>query len=152
MKRRNGFSMTELMIVVAIIGIVSVIAYPSLRPIILDNRVKSETRKVTDMLKLARMTALRDGIVTTVEISPQKISLTQALPDGKQQVIRESISEYKNIVFSMNYPSISFASDGILHGNYTNIPTATITDGHNEYYVEVKPSGLAHVTPMKELN
>lgn len=147
----RGFTIVELMIVCSIIGIVCAIAFPSLLPIIRENRIKAETRKAVDMLKVARMTSLRDGTVTTVSISPQKISITKTTSDGKTQTIRELGTEYGKIYFTMNYPSVSFASDGILKGDYPNPPTIIVTDGHNEYYIEVALSGLARVTQSKDV-
>lgn len=148
---KRGLTLVEIMIVLSILGIVSAIAFPTMMPIIRENRVKAETRKAVDMMKLARMTALRDNTTTTVSVSPKKISMTQATLDGKTKIVREAETEYSKIFFTMNYPSVQFASDGILKGSYPDVPTVIVTDGHNEYYIEVKPSGIARVTQSKDL-
>lgn len=151
MRSRSGLTMVELMIVLSIIGIMSAISFPTLLPIIRENRIKAETRKAVDMMKLARMTALKDNITTTVSVSPKKISMTQATSDGKTKIIREAETEHSKIYFAMNYQSVQFASDGILKGNYPDVPTVIVTDGRNEYYIEVKLSGIARVTQSKDL-
>ena len=90
--------MVELAIVAAMISIVCVIAFPTMMPIIRDGRVKSETRKVVDHLKLARMIALRDVVETTISISNSKqITLKQIGSDGKEKIVRAVNVEYSAI-------------------------------------------------------
>lgn len=155
--KKEGFTVVELMITVAIIGIMSAIAFPSLMMVIKDGRIKAEVRKSVDMLKTARMTALRDGVVTSVKIEKDTISLTQPRTVGTNTTeitIKSVVSERPDkVLFSTNYPTLIFSSDGMLKTDtsVSGVPTITITDGEHEFYVEVKPSGLAHVVPTKTL-
>ena len=151
MKIKNtGLTLVEIMIVLTMIGIVSAIAFPTMMPIIRDNRVKAETRKTADMLKLARMTALRDSTATTINISSdhRSITMTQLDAAGKDKLIRSVATEYQKILITSNYPQIRFKPDGTLLGEYpSGIPELTISDGTSEYYIDVRLSGLAKVAP-----
>lgn len=158
MNQDKGFTMTELMITLAIIGLMSAIAFPSLNMVIKDGRIKAEVRKSVDMLKVARMTALQTGVVTSVNITKDSIIITQPVKAADSTVTTKTLRTVTSdrpdkVLFSTNYPVISFGSDGMLKidTSVSGVPTITIMDGEHEYYVEVKPSGLAHVVPIKPL-
>ncbi len=57
----RGFSLIEMMIVVAIVGISSALAVPAFRTYFIDQRVKQAARSVADILSLARTEAIRTG-------------------------------------------------------------------------------------------
>lgn len=148
----NGLTLVEIMITLSILGIVSAIAFPTMMPIIRENRVKSETRKMVDSLKLARMTALKDVAETTVNITNNKlITIKQIGSDGKDKVLRTARIEYDAVYITASPTSITFRSDGTLKDTTATMPDIVVSDGKSEYYISVKLSGLARVEPMKEL-
>ena len=154
MKIKNtGLTLVEIMIVLSILGILSAIAFPTMLQIIHENRVKSETRKMVDSLKLARMTALKDVTETTVSISNSKqITIKQIGSDGKDKVLRTTSIEYDAVYITASPTSITFRSDGTMkHDSNTAMPDIVISDGKSKYYINVKLSGLARVEPMKQI-
>lgn len=154
MKIKNiGLTLVEIMIVMSILGILSAMAFPTLMPIIHENRVKSETRKMVDSLKLARMTAMKDVAETTVSITNSKqITIKQIGSDGKDKVLRTASIEYDAVYITASPTSITFRSDGTMkHDSNTAMPDIVVSDGKSEYYISVKLSGLAKVEPMKQI-
>jgi type IV fimbrial biogenesis protein FimT len=58
-RARNGFSLIELMVALAVLTIVSVMAYPSLRAVTDSNRLTSAANETMAVLQTARMEAIR---------------------------------------------------------------------------------------------
>lgn len=59
MKKINGFTLVELMIVLAVISILAMLAVPTFKVSMVNNRLIGETTNMTSILNLARAEALR---------------------------------------------------------------------------------------------
>lgn len=70
MKRINGFTLLEVIIVVAIIGIMSAIAIPAINSWLPNYRLKSAARDVYSIMQRARMMAVKTNKDTAVIFDP----------------------------------------------------------------------------------
>ena len=59
MRIKNGFTLIELMVVIAVIAILTMYAVPAFKVSMVNNRLISETTNLTSMLNLARTESLR---------------------------------------------------------------------------------------------
>jgi len=57
--RSRGFTLVELMVTVAVVAIVSVVAYPNFQGVLRSNRVATASNELVSSLSLARVEALR---------------------------------------------------------------------------------------------
>jgi prepilin-type N-terminal cleavage/methylation domain-containing protein len=66
--RRNGFTLVEMMVVVAIVAVLTMIAIPSFRSLIRSLRASSEANAVVSAIRFMRAEAMKRG--TTVSLTP----------------------------------------------------------------------------------
>lgn len=70
MKKQNGFTLLELTVVLAVVSILSVLAVPTFKSSMINNRLISETVNLTSALNLVRIESLRRN--DYVSICPSK--------------------------------------------------------------------------------
>ncbi|NWL79231.1 type IV fimbrial biogenesis protein FimT [Pseudomonas taiwanensis] len=66
MQSRNGFTLIELMVVVAIVAILGSIGYPSFMTAILNSRISTQTNSLLGILQYARSEAVTTRTLTRV--------------------------------------------------------------------------------------
>lgn len=66
-ERSSGFTMIELLITIAILGIILAFAVPSFQTMIENNRVTSEANTLLSAVNLARTEAIKRGAVVSVQ-------------------------------------------------------------------------------------
>ncbi|WP_300667349.1 Tfp pilus assembly protein FimT/FimU [Desulfoluna sp.] len=67
MKNKNGFTLLELMVAVAMIAIVVMIAAPSWKEFLSNRRTAGASREIYNALQHTRMKAIKEGKTITVE-------------------------------------------------------------------------------------
>lgn len=65
-ERSSGFTMIELLITIAILGIIMAFAVPSFQTMIENNRVTSQANTLLSAINLARTEAIKRGVVVSV--------------------------------------------------------------------------------------
>lgn len=61
MRTEKGFTLIELMVVLAVMGIIAGIAFPSLRDMIVNSRITTQTNEFIAALNFARSEAIKRG-------------------------------------------------------------------------------------------
>lgn len=86
-RRDGGFSLLEMMIVAAILGITVALAVPNFQRWISDQRVKAAARSIADAFALARIESIRTGNVYIVFLAEERPALPLLDANGVQQPI-----------------------------------------------------------------
>lgn len=93
-RRDSGFTLIELMIVVALIAIIALVAVPSFERLIESNRLKSTTNDVLGTLNYARSEAVRRGEPVAVRAAAggfeNGLEVVYTDEAGNVEVLRES--------------------------------------------------------------
>ncbi len=85
-RRKSGFSLVEVMVVVAIVGALAAAAVPNFREWMQNSRVRSSARSVADAFHVARTEAMRTGNIHVVLLGSD-ISFAPVLgPDGNPEI------------------------------------------------------------------
>jgi type IV fimbrial biogenesis protein FimT len=78
MKRHNGFTLTEMMVVMAIVAIGLVIGIPSFRYVTNSSRMTSEVNSLLGDVMFAREEAIKEGVSVTACASPDGVNCSGA--------------------------------------------------------------------------
>lgn len=120
---QKGFSLTELLIVIALVAILLMIAIPSINTLVNKTRLTGGTRLVWSDLQNAKMTAIKTNASVTITFNS---TTNYSFPSGGGATfIRNMATEYPNItVTKTGGGTIIFSSNGMMT---TPSPTATLT-------------------------
>ncbi len=141
---QRGFTLIEVMIAVAIVGILAMVAVPNYLQWNARYQLKQGTTELAGSLNLARMAAMNRNLAVTV---------TLALVSGRVNVdfggALAPIILPQTIVAFTGGPTVQFTRQG-LSGAAANVPLTLVSQQGTVYSLVVAPSGkvnwCAHAT------
>lgn len=134
MQKQLGFTVIELMIVVVIAVILAMVAAPSMRAMIISNRITSDTNDMVTDLAVARSEAAKRGVRITVCASSNGTSCTGTWTQGR-------------IVFvDNNKDGAVTAGDTVLRVRQALDDNTLTTTNFSTTYIQYRPSGPINST------
>ena len=171
-RQRSGFTIIELMIALAIVGIVAAMALPGWREFQVNQRLRDMTRAGANMMQTARSQAiatgnnhivyLAAGVGTDVCGNPMVDPLGRAVPmlilddgppgagtncciDGGERVLNEPVFTRPGVMDDVNWGSTFAAGPAPMDsggGDHTTGSTFTDANGNQTRWVMFRPDGV----------
>lgn len=126
--QQGGISLVELLIVVSILGVVAMLAYPKMKLSMEDSRLSAATAEVAAAMEYARLKAVNAGLPARVEINasteninveqfelPQEIS--EDVPSIDESIVEAGSFEKMDHPLNPGAPyRLSLGGDGLFGG------------------------------------
>lgn len=135
-KNSSGLTMAEILIVVAVLGILLAIGAPSISRVSAAYRMKEATREVATDLQLARMLAIKENQSCTVNFTSSGYDVVRG---GTTIKSRSLAADYQG--HTLTGGPIVFDSRGMA----STAGTITVTGPHGTKDIEVASSGKVKI-------
>ena len=96
--RQGGFTLLEIMVVVAVVGIVALMGLPALQNMILRSKHEGAARRISMLIHQAKMEAVKQSVSTVVAIDPTADSVSafaDVNADGDFKFDPDSSADYR---------------------------------------------------------
>ena len=113
MTRSKGFTLIELMVVLAILAIVAFIAVPSFTTLIRDNRVEAQAEELNALLQYARSEAVIRKIDTFVTITPATGEISvRPTSENNTEILRTSTVDVNTVSLDVSNTTVGYRFNG----------------------------------------
>lgn len=133
----RGFTLAELMLVVAILGMLLVLGMPSLAQFSSGYRLREAAREVASDLQYARILAIKENQSLRVDFSPSSYRVVRVSDE----------TEAKSRSFSTDYPDVTLSSVSIIFDSRgtSSTSTLTVTNSRGTKSITVASSGKVKI-------
>lgn len=151
MRKDKGFTLVEMMVVIAIVGIVSAIAIPNMFSFTAGMRLRSASRDLYSNYQQARIKAIRHNTRWAIRFTASGYQVENCGADNSCTVVTDN-TIIKTVNISNEYPGVSitnitnvvveFNSEG-----FSTAGTTTLANSKGSSSVTVALTGRVIITP-----
>lgn len=146
-KPAKGFTVIELLIGIAVLGVLASLSVPSMRNLVISQRVKTAASDLHVSLTLARSEAIKRNAAVLVEpVNTANWALGWSVKAGTETLSTQQA--YPNVVFTGPAASVSYVGTGRVSGVTAAISFAVRSDTATQVpqrCVKIEPSGRPSV-------
>lgn len=143
--RASGFTLIELMVVLALLAVLSFIAVPGLFGLIRDNQVQAQAEEMSAMLQYARSESLirRRPIVVDIDVASGEVNIGNGV-----ETLRSATFDANGVNFASSHPQITYRANGT--STVGDFRTTFCRDnlGERGYVITVINSGRSTLHPQ----
>lgn len=141
--RVRGFTLVELMIIVALLAIVASIAAPNFIQLIRNNQVQAQTDEIATFLQYARSQAVSRRMPYTIDLDNWTVHPGNDTTSDAERQLDINPDKANPVHNQGNNATLSFTGQGLAKASGTfKVVICHGTDKANGYLLEVRPSGL----------
>jgi type II secretion system protein H len=124
-RRDRGYTLIELMVTLALLGVLMALAWPRLEGFTRSNRLRASLDRLSSDLTLARLAAVREGRAATLRIDNAgtrytvMVDATGTLPVDTVKTVSIG-TEYPGITYTPAAGSVTFDSRGLYRSGDTD--------------------------------
>lgn len=144
--KQLGFSLIELMVVIAVMAVLSGMAFPALGSMAAGNDLNTEQENLIETLKKARGMAVSRSTFATVTINSAAHTVQLSLADGSQPIETRNIRQSINIGADA---ALVFSAQGTVAaqtGTTTTILSSTGYASLPQRYIDISSTGVVTAT------
>lgn len=113
MTRFKGFTLIELMVVLAILAIVAFIAIPNFTTLVRDNRTEAQAETLNSLFQYARSEAVIRKVDTSIDIDVSSGDIQIKGPvNNEETVLRNATLDLNNITLTASSATVGFRPNG----------------------------------------
>ena len=109
MTRFKGFTLVELMVILALVAIIAAIAVPNFNNLVKNNRLEAQAEELNALLQYARSEAVIRKVTTTVTLDDDTGEVDVAAGGS---TLRSTTLSLGNITLSASQTSVSYTPNG----------------------------------------